>query len=170
MKLGPDGALYIADFYNRIIGHYEVPLTHPRPRSRRGRIWRIVYVGTKESSGEPIAEESRPCRDVSRRQLIDRLADTNLTVRTLATNEIVDRIGQAAVAPLVELLSSDKSTPTQRAHGLWVLQRLEALDDKLVTKLVVERSDRCRTPISHAPCVGVDLSLDDRSTSGATAA
>ena len=29
IKLGPDGALYIADFYNRIIGHYEVPLNHP---------------------------------------------------------------------------------------------------------------------------------------------
>ena len=28
-KLGPDGAMYIADFYNRIIGHYEVPLTTP---------------------------------------------------------------------------------------------------------------------------------------------
>ncbi|MGB8167542.1 MAG: hypothetical protein WCF18_08620, partial [Chthoniobacteraceae bacterium] len=27
LKLGPDGALYIADFYNPIIGHYEVPLT-----------------------------------------------------------------------------------------------------------------------------------------------
>ena len=29
IELGPDGALYVADFYNRIIGHYEVPLTHP---------------------------------------------------------------------------------------------------------------------------------------------
>ena len=24
IKLGPDGALYVADFYNQIIGHYEV--------------------------------------------------------------------------------------------------------------------------------------------------
>ena len=36
LKLGPDGALYVADFYNRIIGHYEVPLTHPGRDRERG--------------------------------------------------------------------------------------------------------------------------------------
>ncbi|OYW21257.1 MAG: dehydrogenase, partial [Planctomycetales bacterium 12-60-4] len=35
IQLAPDGSLYVADFYNRIIGHYEVPLTHPgRDRER----------------------------------------------------------------------------------------------------------------------------------------
>lgn len=38
---GPDGSLYVADFYNRIIGHYEVPLEHPGRDRKRGRIWRI---------------------------------------------------------------------------------------------------------------------------------
>ena len=45
LKLGPDGALYVADFYNKIIGHYEVPLDHPGRDRERGRIWRIVYKG-----------------------------------------------------------------------------------------------------------------------------
>lgn len=40
---GPDGALYIADFYNRIIGHYEVDLQHPGRDRFRGRIWRVSY-------------------------------------------------------------------------------------------------------------------------------
>jgi putative heme-binding domain-containing protein len=42
LTLGADGALYIADFYNKIIGHYEVPLTHPGRDKSRGRIWRVV--------------------------------------------------------------------------------------------------------------------------------
>jgi putative heme-binding domain-containing protein len=42
LRLGPEGALYVADFYNRIIGHYEVPLDHPGRDRERGRIWRIV--------------------------------------------------------------------------------------------------------------------------------
>jgi len=42
LQFGPDGALWVADFYNRIIGHYEVPLLHPGRDRERGRIWRIV--------------------------------------------------------------------------------------------------------------------------------
>src|SRR5204863_2722608 len=50
LELGPDGAVYVADFYNRIIGHYEVPLTHPGRDRERGRIWRIVYRGKDGSN------------------------------------------------------------------------------------------------------------------------
>ena len=45
LKLGPDGALYVADFYNRIVGHYEVDLKHPLRDKDRGRVWRIVHTG-----------------------------------------------------------------------------------------------------------------------------
>ncbi len=50
IQLGPDGALYVADFYNKIIGHYEVPLDHPGRDRARGRIWRIVYTGDAKES------------------------------------------------------------------------------------------------------------------------
>src|SRR6185312_13585154 len=45
IKLGPDGALYVADFYNKIIGHYEVDLKHPQRDHDHGRVWRIVWRG-----------------------------------------------------------------------------------------------------------------------------
>ena len=66
LELGPDGALYVADFYNRIIGHYEVPLTHPGRDRERGRIWRIVYRGTQgqgQGAAKPVARRGgRPER------------------------------------------------------------------------------------------------------------
>lgn len=48
LRLSDDGALYIADFYNRIIGHYEVPLDHPGRDRERGRIWRVVKTERSE--------------------------------------------------------------------------------------------------------------------------
>jgi len=57
LQIGPDGALYVADFYNRIIGHYEVPLTHPGRDRERGRIWRIVKVATN-----PVSEKELQSR------------------------------------------------------------------------------------------------------------
>ena len=65
VKLGPDGALYIADFYNRIIGHYEVPLTHPGRDRERGRIWRIVCRGP-DGKVKPLGPRAGP--DPRRRQ------------------------------------------------------------------------------------------------------
>ena len=53
IQVGPDGALYIADFYNRIIGHYEVPLNHEGRDRERGRIWKVAYVGTSTESETP---------------------------------------------------------------------------------------------------------------------
>jgi putative heme-binding domain-containing protein len=50
IKLGPDGALYVADFYNKIIGHYEVDLRHPGRDKDRGRLWRIVWRGEPGAS------------------------------------------------------------------------------------------------------------------------
>lgn len=54
LRIGPDRALYVADFYNRIIGHYEVPLEHPGRDRERGRIWRIV-----KKDGLPAAKETK---------------------------------------------------------------------------------------------------------------
>ncbi len=88
---GPDGALYIADFYNRIIGHYEVPLTHPGRDRERGRIWRIV------PTGAPLRPRAL-ADDLP--GLIGELGSGSLNRRLLAGAEIVDRFGVSASAAL----------------------------------------------------------------------
>src|SRR5207237_10568337 len=47
VKLGPDGALYIADWSNPIIQHGEVDFRDPRRDREHGRIWRVGYKGGK---------------------------------------------------------------------------------------------------------------------------
>lgn len=42
IKFGPDGALYVCDWYNPIINHGEVDFRDPRRDKTHGRIWRIT--------------------------------------------------------------------------------------------------------------------------------
>jgi glucose/arabinose dehydrogenase len=42
VKVGPDGAIYVADWYNPIIGHYQASFRDPRRDKQHGRIWRIT--------------------------------------------------------------------------------------------------------------------------------
>jgi len=45
IKIGPDGAIYLCDWYNPIIGHYQASFRHPDRDKAHGRIWRITYKG-----------------------------------------------------------------------------------------------------------------------------
>lgn len=42
VKFGPEGALYVSDWFNPIIGHYQASFRHPDRDKAHGRIWRIV--------------------------------------------------------------------------------------------------------------------------------
>lgn len=143
--LGPDGALYIADFYNRIIGHYEVPLTHPGRDRERGRIWRVVYTGDRakqRAAGSLPADQRlagslpagasspylRPAalpNDLD--GLINELGSPNLTRRLLAMSEIQDRFGDSAANILKQRLNR-VSDSRQALHLAWMLDRLGKLD------------------------------------------
>jgi putative heme-binding domain-containing protein len=150
IELGPDGALYIADFYNRIIGHYEVPLTHPGRDRERGRIWRIVYKGPGASSVTAPDRVDRTRSAVA--DLVADLVDPNLVVRLSAANQLVDRGGAVAIAAVKKIMTPE-SPARQRVHGLWVLERTGALDD---ATLVASAGDADRELRVHTMKVLVD--------------
>jgi putative heme-binding domain-containing protein len=117
VKVGPDGALYFADFYNRIIGHYEVPLTHPGRDRHRGRIWRIVYTG-KDHKGTPAPRPD--WTKATNEDLASDLTHPNLVVRMTATNELARRgkVGAAAV----------RKQGVADASALWAIERAAGLE------------------------------------------
>ena len=49
IRFGPEGALYIADWYDPIIGHYQASFRHPNRDATHGRIWRVVAKGRASS-------------------------------------------------------------------------------------------------------------------------
>ncbi len=91
IKLGPDGALYVADFYNKVIGHYEVDLKHPGRDKERGRIWRIVWTGKDGKVPAPKFHRADFTKATDA-ELIDDLSHPNLTVRFLAGHQLRRRI------------------------------------------------------------------------------
>ncbi len=59
--------IYVADFYNKIIGHYEVPLEHPDRDRTSGRIWQIRYVSV--ATAPSVADkDSKPVAGQADRQ------------------------------------------------------------------------------------------------------
>lgn len=110
LQCGPDGALYIADFYNKIIGHYEVDLKHPGRDRHRGRLWRVVHKTTPQFKMPDL-------RTAKKAELIDLLSHANLKVRSLAferlneltTENYTDPNGVAAVNVDDELVGMFRS-------------------------------------------------------------
>jgi putative membrane-bound dehydrogenase-like protein len=136
VKLGPDGALWIADFYNPIIGHYEVPLTHPARDRTHGRLWRVVWRGLDGSAPVPTLP------DLTRETtaaLVSRLSDPNLVVRSLAVSEFLIRSDAAAHVPLLRAAAAalvsgrnPSADETATLPLLLTLDRLGQGDDALL--------------------------------------
>lgn len=123
IQCGPDQAFYIADFYNRIIGHYEIPLDHPDRDRYRGRIWRVTYDGPEVS--KPVTTNN----DVTQlgvQELIDSLVESNLPKSYRIVDELIHRSDEDDFAALEKALANSKS-PAQHAYILWLLHRLEKL-------------------------------------------
>jgi hypothetical protein len=133
IKIGPDGAMYIADFYNRIIGHYEVPLDHPGRDRVSGRIWKITYKG----KGRKVTDWSK----ANQEELIKGMGNKILQTRMVATDELVDRLGKKAVPELISTVENQNTSPEQLIQVLWALYRLDALSDNIL-ETSLKHSDR----------------------------
>jgi putative membrane-bound dehydrogenase-like protein len=124
LTIGPDGALYVVDFYREVI---ETPLSLPDDIKKklnlesrgRGRIWRIVP--------EHFHQPKRPAlRQASTAELVQHLANPNSWWRLNAQRLLVERQDKSAVKSLRELAAAP--SPQARAHALWTLQALHALE------------------------------------------
>ncbi len=140
---GPDGALYVADFYREVI---ETPLSLPEEiqkkynlQSReRGRIWRIVPEN-RDKLRQPALGKATP------KQLVEELANPNAWRRLTAQRLLIERQPKDPdTRKVLEALARDGKPATTRLHALWTLQGLGALDPDLILLALEHREPGLR--------------------------
>ncbi len=116
-EVGPDGALWVADWYDFIIQHNPTPrgfengagnaYINPLRDSKHGRIYRISYKGGKNS-------KTFDLKNADPDQLIEALKSDNLFWRMTAQRLIVERKEKSLVEDLYDIIE----TTTQDKLGL----------------------------------------------------
>ena len=134
-EVGPDGALWVIDWYNYIIQHNPTPQGFSNGRGNayetplrdktHGRIYRITHKQAKPAERLDLSG-ARP------EQLVAALKNDNMLWRQHAQRLLVER-GDKDVVPALVRLTQDSSTDpiglnVGAIHALWTLHGLGALD------------------------------------------
>jgi putative heme-binding domain-containing protein len=134
VKMGPDGALYIADWYNPIIQHGEVDFRDDRRDHSRGRIWRVTF------KGQPLIEK----KDFSKFSIKELLAHTiskERVHREQARNELRTRTN---VLPELSAWSSRLTDDFSRMQAMWNHQAINHTAANLIKSLIESNDPRYR--------------------------
>ena len=140
-KVGPDGALWVIDWYNLVIQHNPVPEgfekgegnayeTQERDREH-SRIYRIVYEGN-EPEEERGAEARFSLEEATPEALVQALTHENMFWRLTAQRLLVERGRQDVLPALYKLVQKETTNAVGLnpgvIHALWTMQGLGALD------------------------------------------
>ena len=140
IEFGPDGSLYIADWYNKIVSHNELPTTHPDRDKNHGRIWRIRHVSQ-------IARDVPNFYQTKTRDLVDHLSSPSLWAKRAAWHQIADRdLSKTKVLAkeLIVLAMDDRQDDITRIHALWSLESIRHYEETLAKTLLQSPSHHLR--------------------------
>lgn len=141
IRIGPDGAIYIADWFNPIIGHYQASFRHPDRDKTHGRIWRIT------AKGRPLANAP----DLSKAgaaELCEHLKSGWRYVRLQAKRRLAD-LPKSEVIPVVqkwvdELDSNDPNLEHHLFEAIGVFESHEFVNRPLLESLLEANDYRAR--------------------------
>jgi putative heme-binding domain-containing protein len=137
IKVGPDGAVYVADFYEAQIGH----LRHHEGKidPRNGRIYRLSATNAPPpSQGERVGVKGFDLARLSTPELIGLLRHDNKWYRRMALQLLGDRKDRSAIPILRKILDSETGQPALEA--LWGLNLSGGFDDALALR-ALEHAD-----------------------------
>ena len=133
-SMGPDGCLYVVDFYRGVIQHKRYLTSYLRRQSAErqldkpiglGRIYRIV----PEKHQEVKSPDG----------LVAGLSHPYLWWRLRSQKRIVEGDRQDLVGQIQKLAENKRANPHGRVHAMWTLAGLGKLKEEVVTQAIMEK-------------------------------
>jgi glucose/arabinose dehydrogenase len=148
-EVGPDGALYFADWHNPIIGHMQHNLRDTSRDREHGRIYRVTYPGRPLLKPATIAGAPIP-------QLLDLLKEPENRVRYRAKIELSGRDSKEVVAAVQAWIGRLDPKDPQYEHemmeGLWVHQWHNSVNEPLLVKMLKSSDPWARAAATRVLC------------------
>ena len=147
-RVGPDGALYVIDWYCQAVSHNDIrgiehgpgnAAVRPDRDHQHGRIYRVHH---KDSRNYPAPSLAR----ASSEELAHALEHPNAWVRNTAQRLLVER-GDTSVEPVLTTLMRSNRMAFARVHALWALHGLKSLSE---SNLGVALADRHPSVLNNA--------------------
>ncbi len=154
LEFGPDGALYVVDWFNPLVGHMQHSLRDPNRDTRHGRIWRIIY------KGRPLVEPAK-IEGASITALLDLLKTYEDRTRYRARMALWQKPATEVLPALKTWMANLESThPEYWRHmleALWLQQAFDEVDSDLLSQML-----RCPEPKARAAATRVLCYARDR--------
>jgi glucose/arabinose dehydrogenase len=157
LQFGPDGALYVLDWFNPLIGHMQHNLRDPNRDKSHGRIWRITYkhkplLDPPNITGEPVG------------QLLELLKAYEYRTRAAVRRELRNRDTAEVVAAVDKwvagLKRDDAEFEHHRLEALWVKQHHDAVDESLLADILNSANPHARAAATRVLCYWRDRVSD----------
>jgi len=140
-KMGPDGALYICDWYNPIINHARHDFRDPRRDFGHGRIWRVRY------KDRPLVERPKLV-GLPLEKLLDQLkapeAWTRHQVKLLLGEMGPKKVATAVLKWVDGLDSKGADYDHHLLEALWSLQNVNVVSEPLLKKVLAAKTGEAR--------------------------
>jgi putative heme-binding domain-containing protein len=135
VKLGPDGALYIADWSNPIIQHGEVDFRDPRRDHEHGRIWRVT------AKGRPLTPR-RNFATASNAELFGETLSVNAYDQQQARRVLTER--GKAIRHELDQWTKSRTNDYELMQTLWLYQGIDVVNAPLLDRVLKATDGRVR--------------------------
>ncbi|HJN65421.1 MAG TPA: PVC-type heme-binding CxxCH protein [Pirellulales bacterium] len=157
LQFGLDGALYICDWYNPLIGHMQHSLRDPARDHTHGRIWRVTHKSRDLVKPEKIVGAPIPALLDLLKVYEDR---TRYHVRRELRNRPTDDVLSALDKWIAGLDPKDEQIEHHMLEALWVHQHHNAINEHLLRRMLQSPDARARAAATRVLCYWRDQISD----------